>query len=533
MTPVQAMSPAQVFYNWCMAPGWQRFRPTFRFARVEAVNDDGTLKLAWLPPNTSKYSEHRSLLHGAPLDITPKTLDDADIPLDKVPVTYIDCHAAAFVAGDEVVVEFEAQDPERPRVVGFRKNPRPCGSVIGTPTGTVQFVSTQWTFTPKTVLYGAVNWRGANNQVVSWHASSHRVFNRLRPTVREDSGQLSGRIYLGGRLAAEAPAEIVGAAIQRLDTGSYLVAVSSQSEVDESYEMTGGKEVVYRKLLPDGPWEVVAEVSWPDAWWRRPSGAEYYGSVLYGLWHFNPSGTEAVSVRQLFTTSPGGGDSLELRVYQLTVGAGATISEFGSAPSGVIAADYNSAGNLVFATFGPGPTIRLPSYSFSVNRHFLAYMDLRYEIAVTVELTAGADPTGTATLHTPLFTAPLVSTSLDSIFGHEFNETNGTDDAGHFFTFRGPFSPLADEEGAFPKFHTIFQSNGGRIFLDEFAWVAADQNGHFVVALAPFLKGYTQANGVQVVNEYSDRLIRGFSRTGDVRQDIAGALLNNYPIGSI
>ena len=46
--------------------------------------------------------------------------------LSMVPVEYMNCHAAAFADGDEVLVEFSGQDWTSPKVIGFKKNPQTC-----------------------------------------------------------------------------------------------------------------------------------------------------------------------------------------------------------------------------------------------------------------------------------------------------------------------------------------------------------------------------------------------------------------------
>ena len=46
-----------------------------------------------------------------------------------VPIEYMDCGAAAFGVGSEVVVEFTDQDFEQPKVIGFASNPAGCANV--------------------------------------------------------------------------------------------------------------------------------------------------------------------------------------------------------------------------------------------------------------------------------------------------------------------------------------------------------------------------------------------------------------------
>ena len=46
--------------------------------------------------------------------------------LAGVSIEYMNCHAAAFADGDEVIVEFTDQDFSQPKVIGFKENPENC-----------------------------------------------------------------------------------------------------------------------------------------------------------------------------------------------------------------------------------------------------------------------------------------------------------------------------------------------------------------------------------------------------------------------
>lgn len=54
--------------------------------------------------------------------------------LTGVEINYMNCHAAAFADGDQVVVKFTGQDFAQPKVIGFRGNPAGClgGSIFFT-----------------------------------------------------------------------------------------------------------------------------------------------------------------------------------------------------------------------------------------------------------------------------------------------------------------------------------------------------------------------------------------------------------------
>ena len=110
----EAMSPAQAYYNAAILPGWQKWRPLYAFATIDAIDPStDTASITFLATTSSADG----------LDVTPGD------SLDDVPVQYMSCNAGAFEEGDEVVVMFPTQRLESARVIGFRNNPKPCSWV--------------------------------------------------------------------------------------------------------------------------------------------------------------------------------------------------------------------------------------------------------------------------------------------------------------------------------------------------------------------------------------------------------------------
>lgn len=109
LKPSALLSPAGSFYNLAMLPGWQKWKPTYRFATVTAVDLwNQTMNLDLLATVSSQQD----------LDVNQTA------SLAGVPAEYMDYGVFAFVAGDVVVVEFTGQDWSQPKVIGFRDNPR-------------------------------------------------------------------------------------------------------------------------------------------------------------------------------------------------------------------------------------------------------------------------------------------------------------------------------------------------------------------------------------------------------------------------
>lgn len=109
----EIMSPEQAFWNAAILPGWQKFRPTYRWGTITALDKDTDRASVALAPAKSSAN-------------TPKLNVNQAETLTNVPVVYMTCNAGAFEVGDRCVVRFENQDWASPKVVGFLDNPKPC-----------------------------------------------------------------------------------------------------------------------------------------------------------------------------------------------------------------------------------------------------------------------------------------------------------------------------------------------------------------------------------------------------------------------
>jgi len=109
LTPTLAMTPPQAFYNLAMLPGWQKWRPTYRYGTITAM-DDG--------------------LAAVTLDAATSSQQNIDInqsdTISDVPIDYMDCDDIAFEVGDVVIVKFENQSFIDPKIIGFKDHPKDC-----------------------------------------------------------------------------------------------------------------------------------------------------------------------------------------------------------------------------------------------------------------------------------------------------------------------------------------------------------------------------------------------------------------------
>lgn len=106
-----AMDYAGVYYNLAMLPGWQKWRPTYRYGTISNIDestDTCDVALDYITSTQQGLGVNQSS------------------SLSNVTVEYMDCNAKAFEDGDEVLVMFDNYDWNLPKVIGFKENPKPC-----------------------------------------------------------------------------------------------------------------------------------------------------------------------------------------------------------------------------------------------------------------------------------------------------------------------------------------------------------------------------------------------------------------------
>lgn len=110
LTPTMAMSSAAAFYNLAMLPGWQKWKPTFRYGAISEITGETCTVTLDVAISTQQG-----------LGVNQSSV------LYNVPIEYMDCDGVAFQDGDEVLIKFIGQDWSSPKVVGFKEHPKPCG----------------------------------------------------------------------------------------------------------------------------------------------------------------------------------------------------------------------------------------------------------------------------------------------------------------------------------------------------------------------------------------------------------------------
>lgn len=110
LVPTYNMNAAGWFYNLAMLPGWQKWKPLFRYATIDSIKEDNK---ADITIENIKSSQQELEINQA------NTLSDVEIE-------YMDCDSSAFEEGDNVLVKFEGQDWNKSKIVGFKSAPQPC-----------------------------------------------------------------------------------------------------------------------------------------------------------------------------------------------------------------------------------------------------------------------------------------------------------------------------------------------------------------------------------------------------------------------
>lgn len=121
LSPVENMSPEAVFYAAALEPGWVKWKPICRYGVITSHNintDFADVKLESIDIRLLTEESPNSAL----------VLDPVDA-LTAVPIYYPPCNGRAFHVDDEVLVMYEGQDRDKPKIIGFRRSPRWCAAV--------------------------------------------------------------------------------------------------------------------------------------------------------------------------------------------------------------------------------------------------------------------------------------------------------------------------------------------------------------------------------------------------------------------
>jgi len=118
-----------IAWNWMTLPSMQTWRPYYKIANITSIDHQKqTCRISY------QNQEFRSSIRPFPVDFD--TVDftggegryqvELNTVHDNVPIVYMECGSSVFKKDDEVIVEYIKRDPEKPRVIGFRHDPKRC-----------------------------------------------------------------------------------------------------------------------------------------------------------------------------------------------------------------------------------------------------------------------------------------------------------------------------------------------------------------------------------------------------------------------
>lgn len=106
---------AGVYWNWAMRPGWQKWKPNYRYGTITEIDYDA---------DTCSVALDACLATDTP-DGQVMDINQGG-SLGGVPIQYMSCNSAPFVVGDEVLVKFEGNEWGGAKVIGFKQEPKGC-----------------------------------------------------------------------------------------------------------------------------------------------------------------------------------------------------------------------------------------------------------------------------------------------------------------------------------------------------------------------------------------------------------------------
>ncbi len=113
LTQTMAQPATGAYYNLAMLPGWQKWKPTYRYATIDSIDGDSA---------GITLFDDRSSQQNLSINQT-ETISDVEIK-------YMTCNGSAFSEGDKVLVVFEDQDWGSPKIIGFKDHPQSCGEIV-------------------------------------------------------------------------------------------------------------------------------------------------------------------------------------------------------------------------------------------------------------------------------------------------------------------------------------------------------------------------------------------------------------------
>lgn len=185
LQPVLSSSPEAVFFNMAMLPGVQRWRPTYRGAKIKAIDFD---------KDTCTVLLYTALSRQQNLNINYDVTDirnGLQPTYENVPIRYGSCNSAVFSVDDDVTVLFKEEPDAKgkallyePTVIGFVTKPIPCSglfyteiAILGNPYGVKFRISNGVVKAKKSplIVAGNIDWSSSKEDIIiTWRGPTSR-----------------------------------------------------------------------------------------------------------------------------------------------------------------------------------------------------------------------------------------------------------------------------------------------------------------------------------------------------------------------
>jgi hypothetical protein len=402
MTHAIVSEPEAVFYNSAMKPGWLKFNPRFRYGKITQLTGDKANVELEEPTASDKIVSEQGYNLGPELVIPPTfPTTDKEVSLLNIAIDYLTCNGAAFTEGDVVLIDF--RDPDRPEVIGFKDNPKPCDFVrIMSDVGSfrLQTVGT-WAFEPnEELLYGTTNWVDRVHRIaLSWVGPRGRYANSYLSAFQDHIP--TPAIWSNGELLATAPGNVIGACVTFQGTQRKNILAVTTDQVYQSEQTIITEQLWTRPFLgTDDDWQLVTSHDWTnDIFIEASEQVPNTFDNFIGHYFFNESGTQAVCVKHITWRNPADPTGSSTFPWSRSVTLDVTLDEFADPLSGT----------FTFEDTVDGEVIRGDNWNTSV----VVARDFQGDVEVTASVHTTQTRSGSFT---------TLTRTLTTSEGHDFGE---------------------------------------------------------------------------------------------------------------
>lgn len=193
LQPTQNSMHWTSLYNRILLSAVQKHKPTFKQGRILSINTSAdTCSIIF----DNIKGDKGTLANNIKLSV-----NETGLTFNNVPIHYLDCNSEGFEVGDVVLVQFQTQAWENPKVIGFISNPRECPDTGG------GFIPVHWYATVGTIYYTQSGNTHYDEYLTFQHKSGLTYYYYLdhgerTGTVAADANEKVATFATGGPLAS-------------------------------------------------------------------------------------------------------------------------------------------------------------------------------------------------------------------------------------------------------------------------------------------------------------------------------------------